>query len=85
MTTPEGPYRYEPDEGDAFKWWTIRCGDSPEILNVEAATARLNAQHAEIERLRSVLAAICDRFRDLHAELQSPDFVLEYFGEKTNG
>jgi hypothetical protein len=74
--TPTTPYRYEPHEGDGCMWWTVRCDGSPEILNVEAATARLNQQHAEIERLREALQHIID-MRDKFYETQEAEAWLD--------
>lgn len=64
MTTPEGPYRWDCQSGvDGGNYLVFYGPGGFEAWELDAAaiTARLNQQHAEIERLREALQEICDR------------------------
>ena len=59
MTTPEGPYRLrEFHLGPSRRGVTcfIEYGAEEDLTSYHAITARLNQQHAEIERLRDEVA-----------------------------
>lgn len=60
MNTPEGPYRFEL-HNPRRPWWTIYSSNGIRMFDFDSkfaaaeAAYALNAQHAEIERLRSEL------------------------------
>jgi hypothetical protein len=68
MTTPEGPYRYEPTPNDAPHCTVYYELDSHMFCVVDSddadrAISRLNQQHSEIKRLREALTNVCRHLR----------------------
>ena len=82
MTTPKGPYRYIVRDGhDNSPHFEIYCAlDGRQFYrwDGELITARLNQQHAEIERLREALQSIVDMHNAYRVKMSSLDALLDY-------
>jgi len=80
MTKPEGPYYVRWDGLN----WLIHDPQEPEIpfveLDIELLTDRLNKQHAEIERLRSDIRALLERYDDMENKAKN-DYDLAHAGD----